>query len=263
MIRAQDLREDPSGTQALRPTPSGSLLFTLEQSLHHAGIEREPTVREPSIAILSDQNLFREGVVQLLQSQDFQRVSEYRSAAELLSALEDTPPQLVLVDMDHTADDPFALLRDLRSRAPRSTVVIIGTATQVGAANGAADGALETPEANAQVLRAVVGLTQMSEQPPFLPPPSPEAQLQRQQWAMLTPRQRDVLGFLAIGSDNLKIAANLGISERAVKAHVSALLSLFNAENRTELAVLACRAGLRPPLRSIPRKPEFTRAQAG
>ncbi len=219
-------------------------------------------MREPSIAILSDQNLFREGVVQLLHSQGFQRVSEYRSAAELLSSLGDSAPELVLVDMDHSTEDPYVFLRNLRERAPRSTVVIIGTAHQVGAANGVADGALETPEANAQVLRAVVSVMQMSEQPAVLPQPSAEAQLQRQQWSMLTPRQRDVLGFLATGSDNLKIAANLGISERAVKAHVSALLSLFSAENRTELAVLACRAGLRPPLRSLPRKPELTRAQA-
>ncbi|HVG63859.1 MAG TPA: response regulator transcription factor [Hyalangium sp.] len=219
-------------------------------------------MREPNIAVVSDQNLFREGVVQLLHSQGFQSVSEYRSAAECLSALGDTAPQLVLVDMDHTSDDPFLLLRDLRSRAARSMVVIIGTAQQVGAANGTADGALEMPEANAQVLRAVVGLTQMAEQPSAMPPPSPEAQHQRQQWSLLTPRQRDVLGFLATGSDNLKIAANLGISERAVKAHVSALLSRFNAENRTELAVLACRAGLRPPHRSVPRKPE-PRAQVG
>jgi len=211
---------------------------------------------------VSDQNLFREGVVQLLHSQGFQSVSEYRSAAECLSALGDTAPQLVLVDMDHTSDDPFLLLRDLRSRAARFMVVIIGTAQQVGAANGTADGALEMSEANAQVLRAVVGLTQMAEQPSAMPPPSPEAQHQRQQWSLLTPRQRDVLGFLATGSDNLKIAANLGISERAVKAHVSALLSRFNAENRTELAVLACRAGLRPPHRSVPRKPE-PRAQVG
>jgi DNA-binding NarL/FixJ family response regulator len=218
-------------------------------------------VREPSIAILSDQNLFREGVVQILRSQGYQRVGEYRSAAELLSGLGDSQPQLVLVDMDHAVEDPFSVLRNLRDRVPRSTVVIIGTAHQVGAAHGVADGVLETPEANAQVLSAVVGLMQVSEQEAALPQPSAEAQ--RQQWSMLTPRQREVLGFLSTGSDNLKIAANLGISERAVKAHVSALLSLFSAENRTELAVLACRAGMRPPIRSVPRKPELTRAQAG
>ena len=211
-------------------------------------------MREPSIAILSDQNLFREGVVQLLQSQGFHRVSEYRSAAELLSSLVSAPPRLVLIDMDHGADDPFPLLREFRHRAPQTTVVIIGTALQGGAANGVADGFVETPDANSQVLRAVANLALMSDQNPLPIQPSAEALRQRQLWSMLTPRQRDVLGFLSTGSDNLKIAANLGISERAVKAHVSALLSLFTAENRTELAVLACRAGLRPPLRA--RQPE-------
>jgi len=36
-------------------------------------------------------------------------------------------------------------------------------------------------------------------------------------------------------------------SERAVKAHVTALFDLFKADSRTELAVIACHAGLRSP----------------
>jgi two-component system nitrate/nitrite response regulator NarL len=226
--------------------------------LHCLGDEREPTVREPDVAVLSNHNLFREGVVQLLHTQGFHRVSEYRSAAELMGALSLNPPKLVLIDMDHSADDPFALLREFRQRAPRMMVVIIGTALQGGAAHGEADAFVETPDANAQVLRAVVSLTLAAEHAP-LPPiqPSPEALRQRQLWATMTPRQREVLGFLSTGSDNLKIAAHLGISERAVKAHVSALLSLFSAENRTELAVLACRAGMRPPHRSQPQPVPF------
>ncbi|WP_224248856.1 LuxR C-terminal-related transcriptional regulator [Hyalangium gracile] len=209
-------------------------------------------MREPVIAILSDQNLFREGLVQLLQSQGFHRVAEYRSAAELLGALTTSPPRLVLIDMDHGTDDPFPLLREFRHRAPRTTVVIIGTALQSGAAHANADAVLEMPSADAQVLRAVANLALAADQAGPVPPPSAEALHQRKLWSTLTPRQRDVLGFLSTGSDNLKIAANLGISERAVKAHVSALLSLFNAENRTELAVLACRAGMRPPIRTRP-----------
>jgi DNA-binding NarL/FixJ family response regulator len=218
--------------------------------LQNLGSEREPHVREPNIAILSDQNLFREGIVQLLQSQGFHRVSEYRTAAEILGTLAINPPQLVLIDMDHGADDPFPLLREFRHRAPQTTVVIIGTALQGGAAEGNADALVELPVANSQVLRAVANLALAPNPSPLAVQPSEEALHQRKLWSMLTPRQRDVLGYLSTGSDNLKIAANLGISERAVKAHVSALLSLFSAENRTELAVLACRAGLRPPLRN-------------
>ncbi len=233
------------------PQAPGSLLFTQEQPLQHPEDERELTVREPDVAILSNQNLFREGVVQLLHSQGFHRVSEYRSAAELLAVLSVSPPRLVLIDMDHTADDPFPLLREFRRRAPQMTVVVIGTAQQGGAAHE--DASMEIPDINAQVLRAMASLALAAEQAPTAPiQPSPEAQRQRQLWSMMTPRQREVLGFLSTGSDNLKIAAHLGISERAVKAHVSALLSLFSAENRTELAVLACRAGVRPPQRSQP-----------
>jgi len=209
-------------------------------------------VREQNIAILSDQSLFHEGVVQLLHSQGFHEVSEYRSAKELLATIENHPPRLVLIDMDHGADDPFPLLRELRHRAPETTVVIIGAALQSGVATGEVDTLLGAPDTHSQVLQAVANLALLPEQTHFTPHPSPESQRQRQMWSMLTPRQRDVLGYLSTGSDNLKIAANLGISERAVKAHVSALLSLFNAENRTELAVLACRAGMRPPLRARP-----------
>ncbi len=63
----------------------------------------------------------------------------------------------------------------------------------------------------------------------------------------LTPRQRDVMRWLAVGSDNLKIAAELGVGERAVKLHVTTLLKRFALDNRTELALMAWRAGFRPP----------------
>jgi two-component system, NarL family, nitrate/nitrite response regulator NarL len=208
-------------------------------------------VLEPTIALVSDQNSFREGVVQVLQAQGFLRVTAYCSVEELSRTLLAAPPRLVLVDMDHSAEDPLAMMRELRQHAPRTTVVLIGTALQRGAVHADAEGAREIVEAEAQVLRAVAGLALVTEDGPLGLQPSVEAQRQRKLWSMLTPRQREVLGYLSSGSDNLKIAANLGISERAVKAHVSALLSRFSAENRTELAVLACRAGLRSPLQSL------------
>jgi DNA-binding NarL/FixJ family response regulator len=44
--------------------------------------------------------------------------------------------------------------------------------------------------------------------------------------------------------ENQKIAASLGISERAVKGHVSGLLAKFGVGNRTGLALISCRAGV-------------------
>jgi DNA-binding NarL/FixJ family response regulator len=62
--------------------------------------------------------------------------------------------------------------------------------------------------------------------------------------APLSPRQREVLGCVCAGHDNLKIAALLGIRERTVKAHVSALYQKLGMENRTQLALRGLEFGL-------------------
>jgi DNA-binding CsgD family transcriptional regulator len=59
----------------------------------------------------------------------------------------------------------------------------------------------------------------------------------------LTPRQRQVAELVGFGCTNGEIAKMLAISANAVKKHVSRLLQLLEASNRTELATtLAKRA---------------------
>jgi DNA-binding NarL/FixJ family response regulator len=53
-----------------------------------------------------------------------------------------------------------------------------------------------------------------------------------------TARQLEVLALLAQGLPNKRIASTLGIAERTVKLHVTALLRAFEADNRTHLLVL-------------------------
>jgi DNA-binding NarL/FixJ family response regulator len=65
--------------------------------------------------------------------------------------------------------------------------------------------------------------------------------------ASLSARERQVLGYLAGGADNLKISICLKISERTVKAHVSSLYRKLGQENRTQLALYARQLGVRPP----------------
>jgi DNA-binding CsgD family transcriptional regulator len=57
----------------------------------------------------------------------------------------------------------------------------------------------------------------------------------------LTARERNVLLLVSHGRSNQQIARELGISDHAVKRHVSSLLIKFNCSNRTELALLALR----------------------
>jgi DNA-binding NarL/FixJ family response regulator len=55
----------------------------------------------------------------------------------------------------------------------------------------------------------------------------------------LTPRQREVLSYLALGMSNKEIARALHIAEATTKVHAAALLRALRARNRTEAAFKA------------------------
>lgn len=60
----------------------------------------------------------------------------------------------------------------------------------------------------------------------------------------LTDREHEVLGMLANGWSNHRIAAQLSISDNTVKAHVAAILSKLGATTRTEAVTMGLRLGL-------------------
>ncbi len=62
--------------------------------------------------------------------------------------------------------------------------------------------------------------------------------------AGLTEREMEVLHLIAQGRSNAEIGAELFISERTVKAHVSNLLGKLHLSDRTQAAVYAWREGL-------------------
>ncbi len=176
---------------------------------------------------MSDHILFRAGLVHLLKSRGV-HVSDSKRA--------DT----TILDLDHASGDAPALVRRMRQQAPETYLVVFGTPLRLAAAaDGIADAEVESTRAELDAIVAAIAHR----------PRAPSAELTRAHrlWAALTARQREVLRWLAAGRDNAAIARELGIGERAVKAHISAMLERFGVLNRSELALLAHGAGIRPP----------------
>ncbi len=62
--------------------------------------------------------------------------------------------------------------------------------------------------------------------------------------SQLSDRELQVLRLLANGNDNAQIAAELHISPKTVKNHISNILMKLQIENRIQAAVFAVRSGL-------------------
>jgi DNA-binding NarL/FixJ family response regulator len=216
----------------------------------HAGSRPRAVIADDSlnlaenIAVLSDRALYRDGLVEILRKDGFRRVDGFATFARLLKAARGGVLGFTLVDLAHEEEAQGEMLARLRIMHPNMTVVAIGTPSQLAARASAVDGCVELPGDGAGRLTAMAGAVARQRHGPVKFPVSPEVARQSRTWASLTPRQRQVLGLLGCGMENLKIAASLGISERAVKAHVSGLLEKFGVGNRTGLAIISCRAGV-------------------
>jgi FixJ family two-component response regulator len=65
-----------------------------------------------------------------------------------------------------------------------------------------------------------------------------------QRLAMLTPREREVLGYVVTGKLNRQIAAELGTVEKTIKVHRAHLMTKLKVQSLAELVRLAERLGV-------------------
>ncbi|WP_175150921.1 response regulator [Paraburkholderia ultramafica] len=73
---------------------------------------------------------------------------------------------------------------------------------------------------------------------------APASAAQEEGIAVLTQRQIEVLRLIGDGCPNKKIATGLGLSEKTVKAHITAIFKALKVANRTQAAAAGRKAGL-------------------
>jgi DNA-binding NarL/FixJ family response regulator len=223
-----------------------------------AGADQEPAIR---VVVSDDHPVVRQGLRSFLEAQGFAVVGEAGDGAAAVRLVQDTRPDVLLTDLVMPGVDGIEAIRRLRAEGPPVGILVLtsfsGAEQVIPAIRAGADGyllkdagpgALEeairavhrgqpmlAPEAQAVVMARVQG-------EPVPGPPADHPDLER-----LTAREREVLAGLGRGLSNRQLAAELYVSEKTVKTHVSSLLAKLRLTDRTQAALFAVRTGVVDP----------------
>ena len=215
------------------------------------------------VIVISQQFLFRQGIeLSLSRMKDIQISAMAEVNDEVLSIIDTLPPHVALVDIDAPSDSGLRLARKIKQRLPTIGVVVLTSNAddaQLFQALKAQAVAYLSKEITADELvntvrRVARGEHPINESLTARPKLAEQVlhQFQELSWrsetegfiAPLTPREREILNYIAQGYLNKQIAAELDISEQTIKNHVTSILRKLNANARTEAVVVAIKQGL-------------------
>ncbi len=232
------------------------------------------------VLIVDDQTLVREGFRKLLELEpDIEIVDTASNGESALAAVErlhaqNTPPDVILMDIRMPNMDGIAATRAIKERWPDAHVVILTTfddteLIHAGLRAGALGYSLKdiTAEQLAMTVRTAArgqvllqpdiaskvfsaftssnparsSASSINTAPSISTAPSyidPTASIEQ-----LTEREREILTLVARGASNRQIAENLYLTEGTVKNHMSNILGKLGVRDRTQAALKAKELG--------------------
>ena len=197
------------------------------------------------VAIADDHALFRQGLKSLLRLQpDVTVVAELERADALLSTLEHTPCDILLLDLQMER----SVFVDIESLAERVAVVVV-TATErvedaLAALRAGARGLVFKRFAIETLMTAIHAVL---EGHVWLPPALQAeitTRLREPAGVLLTRREREIVRHVALGLRNAEVAERLHVTEGTVKTHLNNIFQKLGLRDRVELALYAVRMGI-------------------
>jgi DNA-binding NarL/FixJ family response regulator len=217
--------------------------------------------RRIRVLVVDDHLVVRQGLRGFLDGEpDLEVVGEAGDGQEAIAELarldaDGRRPAVVLMDLQMAPVDGIEATRLLRSRYDDVEIVVLtsfGDESCVHAALEAGASGYILKDADAHEVAAAVRAAHHGELQldavvarrlvTSLAGPRPQDVASR-----LTAREREILILLAAGQSNKAIAAELVISERTARTHVSNILRKLGLASRTQAALWATREGLGGP----------------
>jgi DNA-binding NarL/FixJ family response regulator len=203
-----------------------------------------------TVLIAVDHALFREGIRLFLAEQvDVEVVGEAAEGVQMRRLLEALRPHVLVLDLQLPAVGRLENLAAIQGLSPRTKVLLLST--QLGdevlseALQQGAHGYLPKTATRPELLKAIRALAAGEIWAPrtllTLVVERLRQRLEARQglpWAVrapLTGREREIVQGILQGLTNREIAAQLGISEKTVKAHLSSVFRKLNVRRRVDL----------------------------
>ena len=209
----------------------------------------------PTVLVVDDQELFRNGIIQLLEERGIRVIGDAGLAAEAIRQASELHPDVVLMDLNMPGMSGIEATQRLTAAAPTTRVLVLTVAADerhvMDALLAGACGYLLKEMSIAQIVegiraaargesmispRIASGLIRRLREPSEIEPDLTRAEL--------TAREHEVVELLTRGMANPEIAEALYLSEHTVKNYVSSILAKLQVENRIQAAVHAVRAGM-------------------
>jgi DNA-binding NarL/FixJ family response regulator len=208
------------------------------------------------IAVADDHRLVLAGIRRAFErAPDMEIVAEAMNGEHLLALVEETAPDVVLLDLRMPGGDGLWTLGELRRRNADITVIVLSAsenpahieqALAMGAASYVSKtiNPLDLPSTVRQVIEGTVHHRGVA----AAAAPAETAQRAAATPAGLSERELDILRLVAEGLSNQEIASRLYVTGQTVKFHLSNIYRKLGVGNRTEASRFAFRAGVVDPV---------------
>jgi two-component system NarL family response regulator len=206
---------------------------------------------------VDDHDLFRTGLRTLLEEQGVDVVGEAPTGMEALRLIKDLAPEVVIMDLNMPGISGVEATRQIAMIAPLTRVLVLTISDQdADVMDAIVSGACGYMLKDASIQELMAGIRAAAAGESLVSPTIASKVLQRLRATSASPheaetiqselsdREIQVLKLIANGFDNAQIAADLHISPKTVKNHISNILMKLQIDNRIQAAVFAVRSGL-------------------
>jgi two-component system nitrate/nitrite response regulator NarL len=200
------------------------------------------------VLIADDHPIILSGAEAMLRGSAFEVVAKFSNGSEVLAAIDEIAPDIMILDVQMPSCTGLDVLRTLRRRGDERPIILL--TAEIDQANMAealalrVNGLILKERASESLMECLAAVSSgrqwidesLLQQAREAPRGDDKAPL-----ASLSPRELSVAQLVIQGMRNREIAASLGITEGTVKVHLYRVYEKLGVSSRTELLIHASR----------------------